>query len=240
MIYIDLKDAILKEYRDAPYYTPLPSEREMCDIYHVSRPTVRKALQLLEEEGIITVLRGKGTFFLGTGKLLEGSSTMGKRKISFYDQIVAQGGIPSSKVLTQDVQPADKVVAARLRIEEGDPVFCLERIRYVNGEVFSVNSSRVSYKLCPGLTDHDFSGDASLHRVLRSYGLVPHHADRVIEIGHAGDYETIHLGLSVGDPIAITHTETFDEDDRALEFAITKHSAYKTRIEMRVYNQHVD
>ena len=209
----------------------------MCEKYEVSRPTVRKALKLLEEEGTIRVLRGKGAFFMGADKFVENSFTVGRREISFYDQVIAQGKIPTSKVLTQDVQPADKVVAAKLKIKRGDPVFCLERVRYVDGEVFSVNSSRVPYKLCPGLTSHDFSGEVSLHHVLESYGLYPHHADRVIEIGHAGEYETIHLGLSIGDPIAITHTETIDEDGRPLEYAVTKHSAYKTRFEMTVYNQ---
>ena len=236
MIYLDLVDEIIKEYEGAPYFSPMLSEREMCEKYHVSRPTIRKALQHLEGEGIIKVLRGKGAFFLGSGKLVESSFTMGRRKIGFYDQVVSQGSVPTSKVLTQDIQPADKLVAAKLKIKRGDPVFCLERVRYVECEVFSVNSSRISYKLCPKLTEHDFSGDASLHHVLESYGHIPHHADRVIEVGHAGEYEAIHLGLSVGEPIAITHTETFDENGRVLEFAVTKHSAYKSRFEMTVYS----
>ena len=236
MIYLDLVDEIIKEYEGAPYFSPMLSEREMCEKYHVSRPTIRKALQHLEGEGIIKVLRGKGAFFLGSGKLVESSFTMGRRKIGFYDQVVSQGSVPTSKVLTQDIQPADKLVAAKLKIKRGDPVFCLERVRYVDGEVFSVNSSRISYKLCPKLTEHDFSGDASLHHVLESYGHIPHHADRVIEVGHAGEYEAIHLGLSVGEPIAITHTETFDENGRVLEYAVTKHSAYKSRFEMTVYS----
>lgn len=237
VIYVELRDEILKEYGSSPYFTALPSEREMCERYRVSRPTIRKALQLLENEGIIKILRGKGAFFLGTGKLVESSFTVGRREISFYDQVVAQGGHPSSKVLTQDVQPADNVVAAKLKIKRGDPVFCLERVRYIDGVLFSVNSSRVSYKLCPMLTDLDFSGDVSLHHVLESYGFVPHHADKVIEIGHAGEYERIHLGLEVGAPIAVTYTETCDEENRVLEYAVTKHSAYRSRFEMTVYNQ---
>lgn len=161
MIYLDLVDEIIKEYEGTPYFSPMLSEREMCEKYHVSRPTIRKALQHLEGEGIIKVLRGKGAFFLGSGKLVESSFTMGRRKIGFYDQVVSQGSVPTSKVLTQDIQPADKLVAAKLKIKRGDPVFCLERVRYVDGEVFSVNSSRISYKLCPKLTEHDFSGDRS-------------------------------------------------------------------------------
>ena len=237
IIYLSLKEQIIKEYESAPYFTPLPSEREMCEKYHVSRPTIRKALRLLEHEGIIKVLRGKGAFFLGAGKLVENSFTIGRREISFYDQVIAQGGHPSSKVLMQDVQPAGKVVAAQLKIKRTDPVFCLERVRYINGELFSVNSSHISYRLCPELTTLDFSGDVSLHHVLESYGHCPHHADKIIEIARASDYERIHLGLSIGDPIAVTHTETYDKDGHVLEYAVTKHSAYRSRFEMTVYNQ---
>ncbi len=237
MIYLDLKERILGEYAGAPYFSSLPSEREMCEKYQVSRPTVRKALKLLEEEGTIKVLRGKGAFFMGTGKFVENSFTVGRREISFYDQVIAQGKVPSSKVLTQDVQPADKLIAARLNIKLGDPVFCLERVRYIDGVVFSVNSSRVPYKLCPELTTLDFAGDVSLHHTLEEHGHRPYRADKVIEIAHASEYETIHLGIAAGEPIAVTYTETYDEDGRVLEYAITKHSAYRSRFEMTVYNQ---
>lgn len=237
MIYLDLKDRILGEYAGAPYFSSLPSEREMCEKYGVSRPTVRKALKLLEEEGAIRVLRGKGAFFLGTDKFVENSFTVGRREISFYDQVLAQGKHPSSKVLTQDVQPADKVIAAKLNIKRGDPVFCLERVRYIDGALFSVNSSRVPYKICPVLTTLDFAGDVSLHHTLEEHGHCPYRADKVIEISHAGEYETIHLGIPAGEPIAVTYTKTYDKEGRVLEFAVTKHSAYSSRFEMTVYNQ---
>ena len=206
----------------------------MCDAYHVSRPTVRKVLKILEEEGTIQVLRGRGAFYLGSDKYVENMDIIGRREISFYDQIVSRGSRPSSKVLTQDVVPANKVISVRLGIKIGDPVFCLERVRYIDGELFSTNSSHVPYDLCPELTDLDFSGETSLHHTLALYGLAPHHADKVIEIGHATEYEKIHLGIEVGEPIAITHTETYDQVGRILEYSVTKHSAYRSRFEMTV------
>jgi GntR family transcriptional regulator len=40
----------------------LPSEPELASLYGVSRVTVRRALQVLIEERVLTRLRGKGTF----------------------------------------------------------------------------------------------------------------------------------------------------------------------------------
>lgn len=45
----------------------LPSEHELCVQYHVSRQTVRAALHLLTEEGLIEKRRGSGSFSTGLG-----------------------------------------------------------------------------------------------------------------------------------------------------------------------------
>ena len=40
----------------------IPSEEALCDEFDVSRPTVRQALALLRADGLITSVRGRGTF----------------------------------------------------------------------------------------------------------------------------------------------------------------------------------
>ena len=41
LLYQQLKEHILEDYKNQPYHTPLPGERALCDIYHVSRPIIR-------------------------------------------------------------------------------------------------------------------------------------------------------------------------------------------------------
>lgn len=51
----------------APAQDKFPTERVLAARYHVSRQTVRSALKLLEEKGIIKKVQGSGTYL--TGKL---------------------------------------------------------------------------------------------------------------------------------------------------------------------------
>jgi len=64
-IYMDLKERI--ESGEWSYGALLPSEYELCDVYAVSRGTVRQVLAKLEEEGLIRRERGKGTFIARFG-----------------------------------------------------------------------------------------------------------------------------------------------------------------------------
>lgn len=64
-IYTELKERI--ESGEWSYGVMLPSEHEFCDVYGVSRGTVRQVLAKLEEEGFIRRERGKGTFIARHG-----------------------------------------------------------------------------------------------------------------------------------------------------------------------------
>ena len=69
------------------------SEREICEIYNVSRTTVRQAMDELEKEGYIYKIHGKGTFV--------SPKRMNQDLISFYsftEEMKKLGKVPSSEV----------------------------------------------------------------------------------------------------------------------------------------------
>ena len=68
-IYNDIKSSI--EDGKIKAGEKLPSENELMEKYQVSRDTIRKALDLLEEDGYIHKIKGKGSYILDINKYLK-------------------------------------------------------------------------------------------------------------------------------------------------------------------------
>lgn len=236
-LYEALSKAIRDDYDKVHRFTVLPSERDLCGIYNVSRTTVRKAIAELEREGIVSTIQGKGTFFTGRNAIMENSPAVSERNISFYDQVADQGSIPYSKVLRHDIQPADEEIAEKLNISPGDVVMCLERVRYIDDDIYQTNRSYVAYNTCPELMKLDFSGAVSHHQALREHGIVIYSAEKVILFEPAEEFDALHLEISKGDPLTVTYTTCYDDLDRTVEYTITKSLAYKTSFKMTMFNE---
>ena len=234
LLYVELKEKLLQEYRNKPYYSPLPGERKLCDIYNVSRPTVRKALELLEQDGCIARIPDKGTFFIGSrgGKK---DHSMRPTNISFYNQVRLNGNCTRSRILTQKIENADEEVAKALNLHTGDHVFHLERLRYINMELWTISDAYIDYHLCPELMEHDFAMQ-SLHNTLSSYGHVPDWAHRKIKAGRANEYDALNLGLKTGDPICIAETITYDSNGYPLEYSLNREDFQHLMIDMVIEN----
>lgn len=235
LLYEKLQEQILETYQNKSYYSPLPGERELCDIYNVSRPTVRKALEILEKERCIVRIPGKGAFYIGNKKGNEETQTHTKN-IAFFNRVSLRGDYTYSKIMTQKVIRADADIAKVLNIEEGELVFRLERLRYINGELWSLADSYSIFSICPELMNHDYS-ERSLHNTMASYGHVPHRAKRRIYVRPADEYEAFNLELKPGDMVSIFETLTYDENGELLEFSISRFDALKMSITLDIINQ---
>lgn len=235
-LYLNIKDKILEKYKNKPYFTPLQSERELCDEYDVSRPTIRKALDILEQQGIIRKINGKGAVYLGKENFIENfSNNENHAIISFYENVSLHGNYTKSKVLRQSIEPAKSNIAAALNIEEKTLVFHLERLREINGEVYSIADAYIPYKTCPELLEKDFTS-ASLYNTLEEFGIYIYKADKTVQIGEATQYESLHLNIKEGEYITITQGIAKDINDNIIEYTVSKAPAKKMRIETTVYN----
>ncbi|MBE6830351.1 MAG: GntR family transcriptional regulator [Ruminococcaceae bacterium] len=226
-LYLQIKNDILELYGDKDYFFSLPSERELCEKFDVSRSTIRKAMDLLEADGKIIRMRGKGAFF--TGNQADSCHRL-HSGIGFYNDELDQGKITKSKVLLQNVEHASSQIAEKLGIAQDDDVFHLLRLRFIDDQPVTLTESYIPLYISPDLIKIDFT-DKSLYNTFREHGINPDVEYQAIEVRPANAYQAMHLQIDPGDPLMILFALAHDSDNRIIEYVTTKVPAYKTRFE---------
>ena len=208
----------------------IPSEPELCSIYGVSRTVVRQALGEIELEGLIIRRKGKGTF-VAEPKINE---SLVQKLTGFYQDMVDRGLKPVTKVLMHEVQPALPSVAEYLDLPPGTPVFCIERLRFVENEPILLVTTYIPYALCPRLAEYDLSNQ-SLYAVLeKEFGLVISHGRRTVEAVPATEREARLLMVEECDPLMLLDSVTYLEDGTPLEYYHAVHRGDRSRFEVEL------
>ncbi len=143
----------------------LPGERDLARTCGVSRMTVRRALEELEERRIVERRHGAGTFVRRPTLAQPLTAT------SFHEDMRRRGYAPSSRLVGTGTEAADARLAEQLEIAVGDPVLVVRRLRLADGEPMALEDLHVPGERAPGLHGDDLDGDVSFYRLLRErYG----------------------------------------------------------------------
>lgn len=229
--YLTVKDALLQDIRAGELNESevLPSERELCERFGVSRVTVRKAVEELEEEGVIYRFQGKGTFVKNPQKITQVLS----RLTSFTEDMQAQHMKPSSKILFTECTAANEDVAEKLGLAVGSKVIHLRRLRLADDIPMAIETIYLDYHLLrPVLTD--FS-EGSLYAFMRDrLGIVPTRAVQSIEVAKLVRWEAELLDNVDLNFALLMKRQTFDGAEQPIEYVISKYRAdrYKFHIEL--------
>ena len=144
----------------------VPSENQIMDILGVSRGTVKKAVTMLVNEGLLVQVQGKGTFV----KSENISYSLGEGLLSFAESLESQHLHFETEVIESRRDVASKLVASKLGIEVGAPILYLKRVRSVEGEKVMLIENRINIAHCPGIEDIDFNSNNLFPTVERLSG----------------------------------------------------------------------
>jgi GntR family transcriptional regulator len=228
--YHQLKELLRDEIHSGrwPSGMRIPSEPELCRILDVSRTVVRQALGALEHERLLRRRKGLGTFVAEPkirGRLVQ-------RLTGFHDDMLAQGRVPGTRVLSQAVVPADRRVAEALGVALGGAVVAIERVRSVDGEPIALVTTFLPADLVPGLESIDLR-DTSLYRTLAArFDLHISNGRRMLEAVSASEEEAELLGIEPGDPLLSLRSVTYLADGRAIEYYEAVHRGDRSALEV--------
>ena len=129
--YYRVKREILALIADLPTGAAVPTEREFAEQFDTSRTTVRQAIAELVIEGRLERTQGRGTF-VSQPKLMQV-----RQATSFSQDLTAEGWSPGSRILAVTVEQATDAMVGPLRVEPGQPVQRVERLRTRGDEVIA-------------------------------------------------------------------------------------------------------
>lgn len=145
----------------------MPTEESLVERHGVSRGTVRKALQLLVDEGLVETEQGRGSFVTSAVRSSNYFSL-----VSFDEEMRRQQRKPSTRLLTFEVRKAGEKMAGRLAIPPETLVYQIERLRLADDLPVAYERRILAQRLCRKLADEDLESQ-SLHWLLSKKYEIP-------------------------------------------------------------------
>jgi GntR family frlABCD operon transcriptional regulator len=161
-LYQQVEASIRNKIREKVYLPgeQLPTEDELCEIYGVSKITIRKAFKLLTENGLVERLRGKGTFVSQKKESLKLSGVYG-----FTNALSNRGHTIRYTVLHSKIIKASTFLANKLKIKENDKVCNIKRLMWEDGAPIGIDDFYASEEKYPTLFKKG-SQNTSLYKLL--------------------------------------------------------------------------
>ncbi|MBM7600017.1 GntR family transcriptional regulator [Virgibacillus halotolerans] len=216
-LYLQLMDDLIKKIKTQQYLEneKLPSERELCDIYELSRITIRQALQELEREGYIYKLHGKGTFVASK------SYNQNLVKLySFTEEMKAMGKQPATKVLSFREIAVEEQLANKMGLHPYDEVFQFVRLRLADGEPLMYETSYVPKKVFSGLTKADLMERPMYDIFYDDYSVGVTKAIERFSATMTREEEAVHLKMYAEHPAMLIKRYAY-QDELLIEYTVS-------------------
>ncbi len=192
----------------------LPSERDLCALMGASRVTVRKAIEVLIEEGLLSRRQGSGTYV--TPRIQAPGSFL----TSFSEDAEARGETTSTIWVEKTEDIATEEEARLLEISVGSAIFRLSRVRMADGEPLAIENAVVPADMIADVSELR----NSLYKALAERGNRPMSGQQKIRAALAGPNEAQLLSISEGSEILRIERLTRRADGRPVELT---RSAYR-------------
>ena len=176
----------------------------------LSRPTMRQAIQLLVDKGLLVRKRGVGT------QVVHGQIRRPVELTSLHDDLQRAGEGPHTEVLSRERTEADEVVAQELQLPVGSPVWSLERLRFAGDEPLALMHNYLPVEILD--LDTVDLGSQGLYECLRGAGIQLRVANQQIGARRAESREARLLGERRGSPLLTMTRTAFDSTGRAVEY----------------------
>jgi GntR family trehalose operon transcriptional repressor len=215
-IYENIKNNILNDS-----YKPgekLPSENEFCKIYNTSRGTVRRALDMLSEEGLLNSIHGKGAFVLENNHITFSFGNL----VSFAEVSSINGNDFVTSVPIFEEILIDKALHKRTCLEEGKEAYKLYRIRSLTNENIILDINYFLKDTVLNLTK-EIAKKSIYKYIEEDLNTKIGFAKRIIKIESANSIDKKNLDMKSYDFVVVVKNFVYLNDGTQFEYTESRH-----------------
>lgn len=219
-MYYQLKKIILDLIHDGILSVDdmIPTEKELSEMFQLSRTTVRQAVMELTQEGYLYRVKSKGTFVSRP----KDNQSFVMRLESFDDHIRRLGKKPRTEIISCNVVPMPAHVASVMRCPAKSNAIELWRLRFADDEPVTLTQTFLPYDRC----SHLLTENRDLTKLYASMSASEDtHITKVVHIleailADAQDAER--LQIRKGAPIQLINIIGYNKNDVPLEFTYSR------------------
>jgi len=211
--YLDLYEKYRRQILSGVYRLgdAFPTERALETAEGCDRKTIRKALTLLTDDGLLTRVVGKGTF------VREPDLTLSLETIQGFSGLMENAGVTvTSRVLFFQKVPAGYRISRIMGLPEEAAVHKMVRLRLADGVPVSYEITFIR-DVVPGLEVYDFN-IYSLYDVLEKNGQIISHISETVTAVELSEAMASHLQKKAGDPVFLLTDITENQEGLVIEY----------------------
>lgn len=221
--YIDISNCLREKITNGQYKNKekIPDEKTLCSIYNASKMTIKKAVDILVSEGYLTKKQGSGTYINSFGSVNPLADPIRVSEPSSLSMSY-KGRNVTSKILIFTVIPADEKIAESLLLNEGDFVYKLYRVRYVDNEALCIEEVYMPINIIIGLKMYHIE-HSIYDYIVHDLKLKPKSFHKYIYSRPSNKTEMEELGLKSSEPVSVVEQIAFLNNGIPYEYSIVSH-----------------
>lgn len=218
-VYIQIHNQIKQDVENGKWQVGqrIPAERELAELFKVSRMTLRQAIQTLVDDGILERHVGSGTF-VANRKVQEKMSGV----TSFTELMKAAGKTPSSKTISYHITTPSQSEIERLQLSKDTKVLRMERVRYGSGNPICFEVTAVPADLIADFSKEEVT--SSFYKTLEEKaGLNPGRAIQTVSAMSASEKIAEYLNVRRGEALLRLRQISYLQNGRPFEYTHTQY-----------------
>jgi len=224
-----VRDQILTMLDELTVGDALPSERRLSTDLKVSRPTLRAVIDELVREGLLLRRHGSGTY------VAEPKIALPLTMTSFSEDMSRRGMLPSSRVVSFEVQSAGAKLGQRLNLSPVEEVWVITRLRLADNETMAIEWLHAPRRFLPDLKREDLAQQSFYELLNERQGIVIARGTQTIEPTVTSQEEADLLGVPVHSPAFLFERTTEGQRGEVVEFvrSVYRGDRYRLVTELR-------